>query len=90
MSPNDPSAGDDIIEGVIAKRRQPEESPKTDSEDEPDSIPPPSQLLASLQETQRLLMREGKSELCPQVQQVMATVREIRQGSLIQTKISFF
>jgi hypothetical protein len=83
-------AGDeDIIEAVIAKRSRQEKTQESDSEEEPDPIPPASQLLANLRETQRLLLREGKPELCPQVQQVMSAVREIRQKSLIQIKISF-
>lgn len=54
---------DDIVKTVITKRGRQEESQKSGAEDEPDPIPPPSQLLASLRQTQRLLLRESRSEL---------------------------
>ena len=58
-------AADDDIESVIGNRSNREEYQRNGSEDEPDPIPPISPLLASLPETQQLLLREGKSELCP-------------------------
>ena len=81
---------DIVVAKVAAKRAKMDDADDNDEIECEPSMPKPSTLLLSLQDTQRFLLHHGKSEHLSSVDNLISVVRQIRDAELKQTDIRDF
>lgn len=79
-----------IAEVDIKRSRQENPLESYSSDDEDISMVKPSVLLSNLYETERFLVRHGRADLCPKVQELKMEITKIRENTLLQQDIRKF